>query len=976
MSANGGDRVGLLEMARSVITAPFEERALRARRARMETLRVDAATRVLQEVVRRVEPEDDGFQRISWPLKRQLDETESLDLREAALEASLTSPHLIGYLKSLKRFVLGKGPTFRPLTEDEALAEQLDAHWRTFADLNDWDSLEDEIAIRTWRDGEVFVRRHVQRIDGPVFQGAVSAAAAQHLSRLGLSAAGFRPPTAPRGMVFLRIIPPEHVRDPGGVISHGILTAEQDVQTVLAYCWTPDANAQRIKELIEAVDVLHIKVRVDGDVKRGRTLFEPLLQLDKYHRDWLRYRLALNLARTAIVLVKTIEGSPDQIRTLRNAQETDRESPGQENRVKMLRPMTTVHATPGVKYEFLAPNLHATDARVDGRNILLAMAAATGLPEYMFTGDASNSNFACHDDQTEILTRRGWLRQDALCVDDEVATRSPEGCLAFQRPLAIHRHEYHGPMVAIEGQHFDMLVTPNHRLWLSGTRDGSGRFVEAGALQPARSYALAGFEPAPILAPVGAVALPEVPYQTHPELDPGERCVEAEAWARFVGLWVAEGSALHARRARATKFMVTVAQKQPAKLPVCEAILRATPFRWRRSGAHWYTFDKSLWSWLVAHCGRSSGSKRIPRSILEGDSVVQRAFFEGAMIGDGHRSKLAGRTVMTYSTSSSQLADEMQRLTLELGYLCRRTGPYRPTGWPGYPVSNPVYMLRLRRQVPLTLRRRAFSTRPYRGIVWCVTVPNGLILTRRNGYPAVHGNSTMVSEAPAIREFEDWQDFFTPRYRRIWRWVMEAAAEANAVKGLRIEDLRSGAVDVEVAWPPMVARDELKEAQRDQILQQAGVLSDEGLALRAGVDWKTEHERLVNERDAGEWGAGRLVDMAAKLLTVGGLTVDSGLENRLREILGVAARIEDQPLDDEEPPPPPPPPAPVGDGKPPVNVDVNLEVHTPAVEIDVPAPRVDVVVEGTPQAPPGRRTVTIRDAEGNVVRTGEIEPEA
>jgi hypothetical protein len=550
--ARNGDRPSLWQMVRATVAASFEERVLRERTARMHRLRVDAAASVLEEVVRRVEPETDGFERISWPLKRQLDETESQDVRAAALEASLTSPHLIGYLKSLKRFVLGKGPTFRPVTEDEQLGERLDQQWASFRRFNDWDSLEDEIPIRAWRDGEAFVRRHVQRSSGPIFGGRIAPAAERELAKLSISIADLKPPTAPAGTVFLRIIAPEHVRDPSGAITHGILTAEQDVQTVLGYCYAPDENAQRIREVIPAEQVLHVKIRVDADVKRGRSALEPLLRLDKQFQDWLRYRIALNLARTAIVLVKTIEGTPGQVAGLRNAQAAERESPGQENRLKMLKPMTTVHATPGVKYEFLSPNLNAQDARTDGRNILLAMAAATGLPEYMFTADASNANYS----------------------------------------------------------------------------------------------------------------------------------------------------------------------------------------------------------------------------------------------------------------------------------------------------------------------------------------------------------STMVAEAPAVREFEDWQDFLTPSYRRIWHWVMRAAAEAKAVEGLRPEDLENGKVDVEVAWPPMIARDEQKEVERDMVLHGQGVLSDESLATRAGLDWARELERLKQERaTAGEhWSLARMIDALVKLLPTGGLTPDAALENRIRELLGVAARIEDQPL--------------------------------------------------------------------------------
>ena len=60
----------------------------------------------------------------------------------------------------------------------------------------------------------------------------------------------------------------------------------------------------------------------------------------------------------------------------------------------MLRAGTTVTVGPGISYEYLAPNIQGADAQHDGRSILLNMAAAAGLPEFMLTGDSSNANFA------------------------------------------------------------------------------------------------------------------------------------------------------------------------------------------------------------------------------------------------------------------------------------------------------------------------------------------------------------------------------------------------------------------------------------------------------------------------------------------------------------------------------------------------------------------------------------------------------
>jgi len=382
---NDNGKPGLLELAASVIRAPLEERMLRMQAARHERLQVEAANQFLGEVVRRVQPENDGYIPVTGLTTRELDEATQVTLREQALRASLESDHLIGYLRSLLRFVMGKGVQLTPEIDDEVLTERINDWWKLFRKWNDWDKLEDEIPWRTWRDGELFIRRFVSTGEPPELDPKVERVIA------GFDMGEIETP--PEGMLLVRMVPPEHITDPSKTVSHGIVTAKNDVQTVIGYCWCTDGKT--LKEFVPASEMHHIKIRVDSDVKRGRSLLEPFLKRDKQYEDWLQYRIALNLVRAAVVLVKKYEkATGEQLSSIRNAQQPTREDITNDRRQRMLRPGSVFHATGGINYEFLSPNLQAQDAQHDGRNILLSMAAAAGLPEYLFTGDSSNANYA------------------------------------------------------------------------------------------------------------------------------------------------------------------------------------------------------------------------------------------------------------------------------------------------------------------------------------------------------------------------------------------------------------------------------------------------------------------------------------------------------------------------------------------------------------------------------------------------------
>ena len=388
------DRPGMLTMLGSIVRAPFEERLVRVEAARYERLSHEAASSMLEQTVRLVQPEEDGYTQLltGQGSSRDLDSTTSKELRTQAIRASYRSPLMVGYLRTLKRFVMGRGPTFHPTTEDEELNERISEWWKYVALVNRWDTLEDEIPGRTWRDGEAFIRRFLHDHNGPL-KSTFTTTVAQRLAKLGVRRSLIQGRSLLRGTTLLRILDPDQIEDPEGVITSGIVTSSDDVRNVLGYLWNPEPGKTDNVEFVPAAEMEHTPINVDSDVLRGRSQLEPLLRRDKQYEDWLKYRLALNLARTSIALHKTVDkATPTQIAAMRDPKQRD--SPGNDRKTRMFKPFTTVTTAKGVEYKLLSPNLQAQDAQHDGRSLMLNMAAAAGFPDYMFTGDNSNANYA------------------------------------------------------------------------------------------------------------------------------------------------------------------------------------------------------------------------------------------------------------------------------------------------------------------------------------------------------------------------------------------------------------------------------------------------------------------------------------------------------------------------------------------------------------------------------------------------------
>lgn len=363
---------------------------LKARRINAQAIN-DQYKRMLSTVTegaKYVQPENDGFIPIGDAGEKVLDEEDTASLREQAIRASYLSPLIISYLNNLQRFVMGKGITVNPTTDNEPFHAKLKYIWDEWAQQNQWQSLEREIAHRLWRDGEVFIWRVNNNSDL-----AGDAELQANLRDFGLTVDDV---ASKEYMIDLglRLIDPEYIRDPLDQVSHGILTATGDVENVIGYLYSVN-NTPQDRSFIPADDVIHIKIRVDSDTKRGRSVIEPLLKPNAYYEDWLEYRLILSKVRTAVAWVRTIEGSPTQVQSIRDNQATQRPTDyvRGSNRLQMPRAGTVITASNGINYDFKSPNLQASDSSHDGREIKLNIAASTGLPEYMF-GDASNANYA------------------------------------------------------------------------------------------------------------------------------------------------------------------------------------------------------------------------------------------------------------------------------------------------------------------------------------------------------------------------------------------------------------------------------------------------------------------------------------------------------------------------------------------------------------------------------------------------------
>src|SRR3989304_2389865 len=84
----------------------------------------------------------------------------------------------------------------------------------------------------------------------------------------------------------------------------------------------------------------------------------------------------------------------------------------------------------------------------------------------------TTANTECYAEGTEILTEDGWKNFKDLTMEDKVASLVGEKTLEFVKPERVLSYDVKGKMVHFKNEDIDLLVTPNHEMYLSNGRTG------------------------------------------------------------------------------------------------------------------------------------------------------------------------------------------------------------------------------------------------------------------------------------------------------------------------------------------------------------------------------------------------------------------------------------------------------------------------------------------------------------------------
>ncbi|HLO14469.1 MAG TPA: GDP-mannose 4,6-dehydratase, partial [Anaerolineales bacterium] len=332
----------------------------------------------------------------------------------------------------------------------------------------------------------------------------------------------------------------------------------------------------------------------------------------------------------------------------------------------------------------------------------------------------------CYSANTDILTRYGWKKFYELTQNDQVLTYNVQAKIAeYQTPTAHFVYPYEGKMYVQRNRRLETCVTPNHKMLVSW--DCNHNELENPHLLEAQ--AIKGKPMAYLLAADFCDGETEE-YFKLPAIKVGkrkhyfsERQIPMNDWLRFLGWYLSEGHCYEATKTGNCTVSLTTYYRTQEAIDVMRAVGLSPVI----DQHHIVATSRQLYEY-IKRFGKAH-DKYIPLEIKDLHPKHLRILLQSLLDGDGDKN---GKNIWRYTTASCQLADDVQEIAIKCGMAASvcldPEGFYR------------VYISTTRTaQCNQDMDRSEWMD--YDGQVYCVEVPNSVVMVRQNGHAYFSGNS-------------------------------------------------------------------------------------------------------------------------------------------------------------------------------------------------------------------------------------------
>lgn len=402
--------------------------------------------------------------------------------------------------------------------------------------------------------------------------------------------------------------------------------------------------------------------------------------------------------------------------------------------------------------------------------------------------EAWKNVFECYDEETEVLTDQGYKKfsevidyedSDDTIIDCKskdnikIACFNPDNeMLEYHTPERATLYNYDGNMYHYKNDKIDIKVTPNHDMWVSNkqyeynghkslrkTKWGDWRKVKAKDLNlndysKFRSHV--NWEGNNNIKTVNVIG----------------HDVPIELYLEYLGYVLSEGCLYE------KQYMINICQttsKYYDQMRKCADVfgdlirLECHHYFSKRGNKQEFWsgsfYNRDLFLHFKNECGYNFGNvkcydKRVPRWIFDLSPRLLNILLDALVKGDGsiYNNPNGKSKRFAYYSTSKQLADDVYELVYKCGYvptsfvrndekyLDGKNQPLYTVLWSTSEKGKFPLVYKTSRNSQTKEKHNLLNVEKYKGKVWCLTVPTGLFITRRNGKVGIHGNSAQYDK--------------------------------------------------------------------------------------------------------------------------------------------------------------------------------------------------------------------------------------
>lgn len=376
-----------------------------------------------------------------------------------------------------------------------------------------------------------------------------------------------------------------------------------------------------------------------------------------------------------------------------------------------------------------------------------------------FTFFISGVSRACYDDQTEVLTREGWKLFRDVTEQDKIATRNSLGLVEWQSPTNFIQYPFNGTMHKYKSEGVDLLVTSNHNLFI---KKYDVRTPSKFHLETSEGIKVNRFKMTKNIV-VDGMASPQIEikgYSYKRKNNQGNyytvkvpsKVFRKDVFIKFLAIYLSDGSVYYDKKENSYTINIAQASQSYKGTKINENTRKEIIAVMKALGLTPVTEANRIKckSLLLGHYFNQLGTsteKRVPFEIFTFfNREYANIFIDTYAKYDGTEYK--GHKFLF--TTSKQLKDDIQLIASIAGYASSiyiddRVEQSRKLL--GHPIVHNFVCYRVslsnrRNLEPMVKRDKHFSMQEYNGIVYCLEVPNHVIMVRRNGLMVWCGNCT------------------------------------------------------------------------------------------------------------------------------------------------------------------------------------------------------------------------------------------